>query len=64
LFRPPKNATTYLLWYGPGALMVIALTLLGWILWRRRSQVTTAPLSREEQERLRRLLDDDNKGSA
>ncbi len=64
LFRPPKNATTYLLWYGPGALMIIGLTLLGLILWRRRSQVTTDPLSVEEQQRLRRLLDDDEKGSS
>jgi len=64
LFRPPKNATTYLLWYGPGALMVIGLALLAWVLVRRRTQVTATPLSREEQERLRRLLDDDGKGSA
>jgi len=38
--------------------------LLAWVLVRRRTQVTATPLSREEQERLRRLLDDDGKGSA
>jgi cytochrome c-type biogenesis protein CcmH len=64
LFRPPKNPTTYLLWYGPVALLLLGLSSLGWILWRRKSQVSAAPLSREEQERLKRLLGGDGKGAA
>lgn len=60
LFRPPKNATTYLLWYGPGAMLILGLGGLGFILWRRRTQHSGAsPLSQEEQERLRRILGDD-----
>lgn len=60
LFRPPKNATTYLLWYGPGAMLILGLGGLGFILWRRRTQHSSvSPLSQEEQERLRRILGDD-----
>jgi cytochrome c-type biogenesis protein CcmH len=60
LFRPPKNATTYLLWYGPGAMLILGLAALGFILWRRRTQHAAAsPLSQEEQERLRRILGED-----
>ena len=65
LFRPPKNATTYLLWYGPIALLIIGLGSLGYILWRRRHRTTDhAPLTAEEQERLKQLLDDQHKGAA
>lgn len=65
LFRPPKNATTYLLWYGPIALLIIGLGSLGYILWRRRHRVAhNAPLTAAEQERLKRLLDDQHKGAA
>lgn len=56
LFRPPMKGTTYLLWFGPGAMLVIGLGILGTILWRRRSQVGSIPLSADEEERLRRIL--------
>lgn len=62
LFRPPKNATTYLLWYGPPGMLVIGLSVLGWILWRRRRHAETSPLSAEEEARLRQLLGEDNRG--
>jgi cytochrome c-type biogenesis protein CcmH len=56
LFRPPMKSTTYLLWFGPGAMLLIGLAALGTILWRRRVQVGSAPLSVEEEKRLRRIL--------
>ncbi|AGA33690.1 Cytochrome c heme lyase subunit CcmL [Thioalkalivibrio nitratireducens DSM 14787] len=64
LFRPPVNRTTYLLWYGPVILLVLGLSVLGLVLWRRKSRVTSAPLSADEEERLRRLLDEDRGGQA
>jgi len=56
LFRPPMKGTTYLLWFGPVAMLLTGLGVLGTILWRRRTQVGSAPLSGEEEERLRRIL--------
>jgi cytochrome c-type biogenesis protein CcmH len=61
LFRPPMNPTTYLLWYGPLALLLIGLAALATVLWRRRTGVASAPLSAAEQERLRQLLGSDGK---
>jgi len=58
LFRPPMKATTYLLWFGPVAMLLIGLAALGTILWRRRTQVASEPLSTDEEERLRRILGD------
>ncbi len=62
LFRPPMNSTTYLLWFGPAAMLLIGLSALGMILYRRRNQVGAGDLSQEEQERLRRLLGDNDGG--
>ena len=57
LLRPPFQSNTWLLWLGPPLLL---LTGVGAILWRlgRRGNRTAppAPLDRDEQERLRRLL--------
>lgn len=64
LFRPPMKSTTYLLWFGPGAMLVIGLAVLGTILWRRRTQVGSVPLSVEEEERLRRILGEGGGGKA
>ncbi|MBS0002708.1 MAG: cytochrome c-type biogenesis protein CcmH [Thioalkalivibrio sp.] len=58
LFRPPMKGITYLLWFGPVAMLLIGLAALGNILWRRRTQVTSEPLSTDEEERLRRILGD------
>ena len=58
LFRPPMKGITYLLWFGPVAMLLIGVAALGNILWRRRTQVTSEPLSTDEEERLRRILSD------
>jgi len=61
LLRPPVQADTYVLWFGPFA--VLALGALGAALYLRRSgrapQQALAPLSADEQRRLKQLLAED-----
>jgi len=61
LLRPPVKPDTYLLWFGPFA--VLALGALGAVIYLRRSrgapQQAPAPLSPDEQRRLKRLLAED-----
>lgn len=58
-YKPPVDARTYLLWFGPGALLLGGLVLLGVLVIRRR-RVENAPeqaaLSRLEAEQLNTLL--------
>ena len=57
LLKPPVTPRTWLLWFGPVAILVIgggaALLML-----RRRSRTGPAPLSEEERRELARLLED------
>jgi cytochrome c-type biogenesis protein CcmH len=62
LLRPPLKSTTWLLWFGPGAILVIAAVGIG-IWYRRRnaaggSNDTPARLTAEERARLAELLDE------
>jgi cytochrome c-type biogenesis protein CcmH len=57
LLKPPVEPATYVLWYGPPALVVVGL--LGTLLWLRRRQSVTpdsAPLSADETRRLDGLM--------
>jgi cytochrome c-type biogenesis protein CcmH len=59
LLRPPVEPATYVLWYGPGILLVVAA--LGTVIWLRRRTRTdlaaaTPPLTEAEQQRLDHLL--------
>jgi cytochrome c-type biogenesis protein CcmH len=57
LLRPPVEPATFVLWYGPPALVVVGL--LGTVLWLRRRQTGSAdmaPLTAEETTRLEGLL--------
>ncbi len=57
LLKPPVEPATYVLWYGPPALVVVGL--VGTFLWLRRRQsgtADTAPLSPEETLRLDGLM--------
>jgi len=61
LLNPPVRADTYLLWFGPFA--VLALGAFGAALYLRRNrgapEQAPAPLSADERRRLERLLAED-----
>lgn len=54
LFTPPVRAGTWLLWFGPFALVVLAVLIL--VMRSRRRAVETTPLSPEEEARLDEVL--------
>lgn len=56
LYRPPVQPTTYLLWFGPFALLVIGLGVLYRYLKQRRELTNRQPLSPEERRRAEELL--------
>jgi cytochrome c-type biogenesis protein CcmH len=56
-YKPPVNARTLILWYGPAALLIFgALLLLLMVFRRRRSSAANVDLCPEERERLAQLL--------
>ena len=57
LYRPPVKAATLALWFGPAALLVLALIVLfRYLARRRKEQPGDAPLTDAERERARALL--------
>jgi cytochrome c-type biogenesis protein CcmH len=59
-YKPPVNAKTLVLWYGPIALLVVGFGVLALILVRRRRGADTSAsntLSEAERARLATLLD-------
>jgi cytochrome c-type biogenesis protein CcmH len=60
LYRPPVKGTTAFLWFGPFALLALAVGVLIWVLRRRtRTRLPAdAPLSDAQRERLNQLLKD------
>jgi cytochrome c-type biogenesis protein CcmH len=58
LLRPPVKPTTWLLWFGPPALLLAGglAILLAWRRRRRDVAVPPAPLSAEERQRLAHLM--------
>ena len=62
LLNPPIRPATYVLWFGPAALLLISLA--GTIIWLRRRgavQATPAPLTEAEKQRLDNLLHEGNR---
>lgn len=60
LYRPPVKGTTVLLWFGPFALLGLAVLVLVWVL-RQRARSTPAQasgLSEGQRQRLDQLLKD------
>lgn len=58
LLRPPVKPVTWLLWFGPGVLLVVAGSFLLIRAKRKRAApLTPAPLSEEERQQLARVLD-------
>ena len=63
LYRPPMKATTLLLWFGPGLLLLAGLIAL-FMRLRRRAAVAAEPaLTADERARAAALLDN-NHGAA
>ena len=59
LLEPPVKPTTYVLWYGPLAILLVAAGGIVLFFRRRRARSTApAPLTAEERQRLATLLDD------
>lgn len=66
LYKPPVNARTYLLWYGPFALLGLGVLGLGGLVLRRRKSASgsvQAVLSVNERERLSALLQQNSQDS-
>jgi len=55
-YRPAMNARTILLWVGPFLLLFTGISILLYQLRKRKTLVTDAPLSEEENMRLNKLL--------
>jgi cytochrome c-type biogenesis protein CcmH len=60
LLRPPVRSDTLLLWFGPAVVLVLAAVGIA-LYFRRRSAPETAPLAADEEQRLARLLDRENR---
>ncbi len=62
LLRPPFKPGTYLLWFGPGFLLLLGGVAVAAYFARRRRQpeAAEAPLTAEERRRLGRLLGEDD----
>ena len=56
LLEPPVKPITYLLWYGPAALLVLGGVGLAIAVRRRRATPAAEGLSEEEEKRLAELL--------
>lgn len=55
LYRPRLTGATFLLWFGPGLLLVVGLVVI-WVMVRRQlRRVDETDLSADEAERLERL---------
>lgn len=58
-YRPAFKPTTYLLWGGPFALLLLGMTVLIISLKRRKTAIQDAPLSEQETAQLDTLLHSD-----
>lgn len=58
LLRPPLKPETYLLWFGPAAILAVGALGAAIHLNRRRKGAPPRPLDASERERVARLIDD------
>jgi cytochrome c-type biogenesis protein CcmH len=63
LLRPPMKPSTYLLWFGPFAILLIGVVAV-FVYFRRQRAASALPavLTPEEETRLARLLAEDSAG--
>ncbi len=56
MYKPPVKSTTYLLWFGPLVLLVLAIIVV--FMFMRKQKKDTAEVSQQAQEKAHHLLDD------
>jgi cytochrome c-type biogenesis protein CcmH len=56
LYRPEVKPLTWVLWFGPFVLLLVAAVLMGVYLRQRRQQVQPAPLSDADRARAQKIL--------
>ncbi|HED52346.1 MAG TPA: cytochrome c-type biogenesis protein CcmH [Gammaproteobacteria bacterium] len=61
LYNPPVKPETWILWYGPFGLLALGLLVLLYTV-RQRKRQPEATFSKQEQQRLKKLLGDDSNG--
>ena len=64
LYKPEVKSTTWLLWFGPGVLLILGLGTLFMKLRGRAAQSSRADLSDEQRERAYSLLNDADTGDS
>lgn len=62
LYRPPVNESTYLLWYGPAIMFVLALVVVT-VIVRRRARNPGTVLDTADKGRLDELLAESSSGA-
>ena len=60
LYRPPFKSSTALLWFGPFILLIVGILMLIKTL-RARKEIVDEPLSNEQHDHIKHLLDDGEK---
>ena len=63
LYKPPLKPSTYPLWFGPFLLLAIAAAILFRAL-RRRAQVAEPEFTDEQEQQLKRILEQDDGGDS
>lgn len=64
LYRPPVNQMTYVLWYGPAALVILGVIVVV-VISRKKKRLDSqgddleTHLSKEESQRLKKILDEE-----
>jgi cytochrome c-type biogenesis protein CcmH len=56
LYRPEVKPLTWVLWFGPFVLLLVAAVLMAVYLRQRRQQVQPAPLSEADRARAQKIL--------
>ena len=64
LYRPPVKSGTWLLWFGPFALLIVAVAVLLTYLRRRGARTAAAQVTAEEHRRAQALLAEDVRDEA
>jgi cytochrome c-type biogenesis protein CcmH len=64
LYRPPVKSSTWLLWFGPFVLLIVAVAALLAYLHRRRARTGLLQLSAEEHRHAQALLAEDMRDEA